>query len=445
MYHIISFPKIEKAFIKNIIILSLTSFILLMSPMLTAQGVGIGTVTPDASSALQVSAYDKGFLMPRLTTGQRDSIILPATGLMIYNLTLSDAQLNTGTPEIPDWIGTKGNADSTIIDTIVTSVTATGDISTFSRIDTIIPGISLSPPSGTYLILFNGQYGLKESEPVNTAQGVIDLTAAYDSLMAIPVTVTDHGPIFGNGEVLLPGVYDLPAAVSLAGTLTMDGGGDTNSVFIMRIGGAYTTGAISTVVLTNGAKARNIFWVAEGAMALAATTIMKGTMIAHAGAVSMAAGSNLEGRMFSIAGAISMGPGTAAIPAGTSYIDLGVLSTFVIFTSVGAIANTNPSNITGDVGTNAGAIAGFDDIDGNVYAPGLAPEPTNNSLVTFSLYQYGVQVENSSRTIDVNTGTVSLQATATLTSGQPIEVRWRVDTGGVILGNRILSSIRMTH
>ena len=146
----------------------------------------------------------------------------------------------------------------------------------------------------------------------------------------------------------------------MANTLTMDGNGDSTSVFIIRMTGALTTGDPTTVVLTNGARARNIFWVGQAAMAMAANTIMKGTWISHAGAVSMAAGSNLEGRMFSIAGAMSMGPGTAAIPSGASYIDLGVLSTFVIFTSAGAVSNTGPSMITGDVGTNAGAIAGFE-------------------------------------------------------------------------------------
>ncbi len=166
---------------KNIYILSFLPFILLVSGMLHGQEVGIGTVAPDSSSALDISSTDKGFLMPRMSSAQRDSIILPATGLMIYNLTTDDSQLNTSTPLIPNWIGIKGGLDSTAVDTIITSVTATGDINTTSIIDTLIPGMSLSPPAGTYLIFFNGQYGLTASEPVSTEQGVIDLAAAYDA------------------------------------------------------------------------------------------------------------------------------------------------------------------------------------------------------------------------------------------------------------------------
>lgn len=415
------------------------AFTVMLSIITNAQ-VGIGTITPDSSAVLDLFSTSKGFLLPRITTAQRDLMIRPATGLQIYNQTQTDVQLNTGTPSLPVWSGMKSGS-SPSSDTIVRSVTATGDINTVSTIDEFIPGMTLSPPTGSYLVLFSGQYGLSASAPVSTAQGVIDLETAYTQLMAIPATNTTHGAIFGNGETLPPGVYDLPAAVSLAATLTLDGGGDTNSVFIIRMVGAFTTGALTTVVLVNGARSRNIFWVGQVAMAMAATTIMKGTLISNAGAISMAASSNLEGRMFTKSGAISMGPGVLTIPSGNSYIDLGVLSTFVIFTGVGAIANTPPSTITGDVGTNSGAIAGFEGINGNVYGPGAAPNPVNNTLVTFSIYQNGVLIGNSVRTVDVNTSAISLQTMATITSGQPIEVWWRVDIGGVILGNRILSLV----
>lgn len=427
---------------KNIIKLFFLTSILFASGIVNGQGVGIGTVTPDTSAALDINSDNKGFLMPRMTSAQRDLITLPAKGLMIYNLTTNDSEMNAGTASNPNWTGTKDGNGSNPAD-IVTSVTATGDLSTTSLTNEFIPGMTLSPPEGTYLILFNAQYGLQASVPVSTEQGVIDLAAAYDAVMAIPATNTTHGPIFGNGEVLPPGIYSLPAAVSLAGTLTMDGGGDTNSVFIIRMVGALTTGALTTVVLTNGARARNIFWVCEAAIALAANTIMKGTLISHAGAVSMAAGSDLEGRMFTLAGAITLGPGKLWIPSGTSYIDLGVLSTFVLFTSVGAIANTPPSEITGDVGTNAGAIAGFDGIDGNIYGPGAAPNPTNNTLVTYTFYQNGVPVPNSARTVDINTSVIATQAMGTVAEGESIEVWWKVDKGGVFIGNRILSLVRV--
>ena len=46
--------------------------------------MGIGTTTPDASSALDITSTTKGLLIPRMTETQRDAISSPATGLMIY-------------------------------------------------------------------------------------------------------------------------------------------------------------------------------------------------------------------------------------------------------------------------------------------------------------------------------------------------------------------------
>ena len=219
--------------------------------------------------------------------------------------------------------------------------------------------------------------------------------------------------------------------------------GDINAIFIIRTGGALTTGAATTVVLINGASSNNIFWISEGALSLAANTIMKGTLLAHNAAASAAAGSNLDGRMFSTSGALSIGPGTAYIPTGESYVDLGVLSSFVMFTSSGAISNTDPSTITGDVGTNSGAIAGFDNLNGNIYSPGSPSPPVNNTQVTFSVYQNGVPVPHSSRTNDINTSVIPLQAIATVAAGQEINIYWHVDSGGVMLGNRILTLVNV--
>lgn len=52
---------------------------------LSAQ-VGIGTVMPDSSSILELATTQKGFLMPRMATSQRDSIVNPSVGLQIFNL-----------------------------------------------------------------------------------------------------------------------------------------------------------------------------------------------------------------------------------------------------------------------------------------------------------------------------------------------------------------------
>lgn len=62
--------------------------ILILSLLTTSVGlaqVGVGTTNPDDSAALDVTATDKGFLPPRLTTAQRDAIASPAIGLVVFN------------------------------------------------------------------------------------------------------------------------------------------------------------------------------------------------------------------------------------------------------------------------------------------------------------------------------------------------------------------------
>lgn len=66
--------------------------------------VGIGTTSPDASSILDLTTTDKGLLIPRLTTSDRNAIASPANGLMIYNTDSNEFQFNSNTPATPIWL-----------------------------------------------------------------------------------------------------------------------------------------------------------------------------------------------------------------------------------------------------------------------------------------------------------------------------------------------------
>lgn len=145
-----------------------------------------------------------------------------------------------------------------------------------------------------------------DSGNVVTAQCAIDVQAAFNQLYSMTPTELSHAPAFGNGETLLTGVYYIGGAGSIAANLTLDADGDPNAIFVFQFAGAFTTGAASTINLINGTSACNVFWVAEGAIAMAANTDMKGTLISNNGAVSMGAGGILEGRLLSTTGAASV-------------------------------------------------------------------------------------------------------------------------------------------
>jgi hypothetical protein len=59
---------------------------------------------PDTSAMLEINSSSKGLLIPRLSLQERNQIALPAKALMIFNITANQFEVNTGTPEIPDWM-----------------------------------------------------------------------------------------------------------------------------------------------------------------------------------------------------------------------------------------------------------------------------------------------------------------------------------------------------
>jgi hypothetical protein len=401
--------------------------VFLLSQVIYAQ-VGIGTMAPDASSILDLSSTSKGLLIPRLTTIERDNIVYPAKGLMIFNTSSNDIQLSIGTPTTPVWKGVKRAK--------VVSVNAGDIISTSSTTNVLVSGMVVYPESGSYVVSFNANL----ITPHSSTQAAMDLNGIYRDLKAMPGGIA-HGLVFGTGEVLSPGVYDVTGATSIAGSLTMDGGGDPNSVFIIRSTGAITTGATTTnVILTNGASPNNIFWLSEEALSTGAGSIMKGSMVSRAGAINLGANTNLEGRMFTKAGALSIGTGCVlTAPSGDAPFDLGVLSTFAMFTSSGSISDTAPNTITGNAGTALGNITIAGTHFGDQYFEGTA----TSAFTTYCIYQNGVEVVNSKRTIYSDNSLVSLQAEVNaLNEGEAIEVRWKVFAGKALINHRTLSLIR---
>lgn len=72
---------------------------------ISAQNIAINSTgnLPDTSAMLDVSSKVKGFLAPRMTTAERNAIVLPATGLLVYNTSTNSFNVNTGTAASPSW------------------------------------------------------------------------------------------------------------------------------------------------------------------------------------------------------------------------------------------------------------------------------------------------------------------------------------------------------
>jgi hypothetical protein len=61
-----------------------------------AQNVGIGTASPNASAALDITATGKGLLIPRMDSATRVGIAAPPTGLMVFQLGTTSPRTRTG-------------------------------------------------------------------------------------------------------------------------------------------------------------------------------------------------------------------------------------------------------------------------------------------------------------------------------------------------------------
>lgn len=91
--------------------------------------------------------------------------------------------------------------------------------------------------------------------------------AGQDAINAYTISdgLTPTAAIAGDlgGQVLGPGVYQSTNGVSITGSLVLDGEGKPNAVFVFQVGGALTTAVGSSVILTNGAQACNVFWCVQ--------------------------------------------------------------------------------------------------------------------------------------------------------------------------------------
>ena len=98
---------------------------------------------------------------------------------------------------------------------------------------------------------------------VVSAQAAIDVNVAYGNLSTVTCG-TAIGATMGNGQKLNAGVYCSGTASTLNGILTLDGQGNPNALFIIKIGGAFATGSSASVVLINSASVSNVYWQIGG-------------------------------------------------------------------------------------------------------------------------------------------------------------------------------------
>lgn len=72
-------------YMKSVLKLTLLFFILQINSLTAQVSINTTNSNPDVSAMLDVASTDKGMLIPRMSTAQRDAIGSPATGLLVYD------------------------------------------------------------------------------------------------------------------------------------------------------------------------------------------------------------------------------------------------------------------------------------------------------------------------------------------------------------------------
>jgi hypothetical protein len=158
-------------------------------------------------------------------------------------------------------------------------------------------------------------------------QAAADALTAYNALVALP-----SGPDPGAGNlanlVLVPGDYTAAAGTFKiqGGDLTLDARGDANAVWVFQMATTLTVGGPGaafpqSVILVNGAQAKNVYWQVGSAATINAAGggTMVGTIISQAGAAFSTAGNTaivtLDGRVLSLGASVTLVDTVINVPA----------------------------------------------------------------------------------------------------------------------------------
>lgn len=159
------------------------------------------------------------------------------------------------------------------------------------------PGTSVTgfPPG-----VLNGTLHVSDA---NAAQAQISLSNAF-SAASQPTDSTIPSEL--GGTTRIAGVYDSGnGTFGITGTLTLDGQGDPNAVFIFKTATTLITAGSSNVVLINGAQACNVFWQVGSSATLGASSSFKGTILAAVSA-TLTTSATVEGRVLTQGGAVTL-------------------------------------------------------------------------------------------------------------------------------------------
>ena len=129
--------------------------------------------------------------------------------------------------------------------------------------------------------------------------------AVYHELAGMPCG-TIVGTVDMGGTTKTAGVYCSGSTLGVTGTLTLDGGGDPNALFVFQAGSALTTGGASpNIALINGAQAKNVWWQIGSSATIGTSNKFMGNIVAFT-SITLSGTDTLIGRALALNGSVSL-------------------------------------------------------------------------------------------------------------------------------------------
>jgi hypothetical protein len=272
--------------------------------------------------------------------------------------------------ELPVGLGT-AETYSVLAGSTVTSTGAT----------TLSGDLGLSP--GTSVTGAPAVGGITHVTDAAALQAKSDLTTAYDDAAARTPATTVSGDLVG--QTLTTGVYKSTSSLAVSGTLTLNGGGNPNAVFIFQLGSTLTTATASNIALIGGAQSSNVFWQVGSSATLGTGSTFSGTILALT-SITVTTGTAFHGRALARDGAVSLDTNTFTEVSG------GALSITVPVGLVNlgsAIASASSQTVSGVLGAvkvtdTRGGTAGWEATAGATSFTG--PQTIDLSVIGSSSY-----------------------------------------------------------
>jgi outer membrane autotransporter protein len=218
---------------------------------------------------------------------------------------------------------------------------------------TIIGNVGLSPTTGAAITGFppalvtGTVYTVNAFGPAGSINnpGLLtiannDLNTAYLDAAGRTPNVT-FVPIYDlGGQTLVGGVYKAPSSLGITGTLTLNAGGNPDTVWIFQSGSTLITASNSRVILINGAQACMVFWQVGSSATLGTNSTLVGTVMALT-SITALTGATVDGRLLALNGAVTLDSNTIAVPicavihpgetlGGTGFIPGNVTNTGIV-------------------------------------------------------------------------------------------------------------------